>query len=199
MAPDLKIAGARGAALQSRAVHCSQKTLQQTVLVLMVAVWLVRGAAAQGGWQASFILVGAWGCSDALEADTADMVQVPVGIALDDLIKLGQEIVPGGASSSTASTPALGTDDMSPMKLAAYLASQVCPSLFLLSQVLLCPVVQSSATCLKCHSHIPPQTSGEPLLKAHGELPPPCPADSAAKSPSGGLQSCRAAGSTVWP
>ena len=65
-------------------------------------------------------------CRDTSDGDPADVLHVPAGIALDDLIKLGQEIVPGGAMSSRPGTPAVGAADMNPMELALYLAAQVC-------------------------------------------------------------------------
>ena len=47
-----------------------------------------------------------------------------MGVALDDLIKVGQEIVPGGSSGNQ--TPATaGAEALRPIELAMYLAAQV--------------------------------------------------------------------------
>ncbi|KAK9817525.1 hypothetical protein WJX74_007435 [Apatococcus lobatus] len=58
------------------------------------------------------------------DGDLADVLHVPAGIALDDLIKLGQEIVPAAKSHSRPGTPAVNAADMNPMELALYLAAQ---------------------------------------------------------------------------
>lgn len=71
-------------------------------------------------------------CRETTEEDDL-LVQVPVGISLDDLIRLGEEIVPGGANASADGSPAdmLGDkpspklDSLSPLKLALYLSHKV--------------------------------------------------------------------------
>ena len=57
----------------------------------------------------------------------AGVVEVPAGVALDDLIRLGQDLVPASSvrRQPEADQTSRSLKDMDPMKLAAYLAAQV--------------------------------------------------------------------------
>ena len=74
---------------------------------------------------------------------------MPAGIALDDLIRLGQDIVPAGLSRPQTPANAIA-DALRPLELAAYLAAQVQP---LLSDMLMLDAQVVEHNTVHCASY----------------------------------------------